>query len=168
MHDSKRRRARITPGALFTVWLLIGLSACTGLPSKPAPSGLSDRQFEALLERLAEAWNANDAALAASLFSVDAVYSEPPDRQLYVGREALYQFFGGEQGRSSWMRMDWHHISFNQRRQTGAGEFTFAWPGGQVHGMVSIRIEAGLISRWREYFHESDLNWDAFHKDSAF
>lgn len=130
--------------------------------------GLNDQQFAALLQQVAEGWNTNDAAQAASAFHPEAVYSEPPDRQLYQSRDALYAFFGGEEGRSSWMRMTWHHVSFDEATQIGSGEFTFAWPGGKAHGMTSIRVRECLIGNWREYFRESDLEWDAFQGANRF
>ena len=65
-------------------------------------------------------------------------------------------------GRASSMRMTWHHVSFNEAKQVGSGEFTFEWPDGQVHGMTSIRIRDCLIANWREYFYESDLDWEEF------
>ncbi len=46
------------------------------------------------MERVAAGWNEGDARAAADCFTDDAIYSEPPGRQLYEGREALYEFFG--------------------------------------------------------------------------
>ncbi|HUG10387.1 MAG TPA: nuclear transport factor 2 family protein [Opitutaceae bacterium] len=118
--------------------------------------------FTALLSEVATGWNANDARRAADAFHEDAIYTEPPDRQVYRGRRELFEFFGGEAGRKDWMRMTWHHISFNETTQTGAGEFTFEWPGGRAHGMTSIKLRDGRIAHWREYFRESELAWDDF------
>ncbi len=147
----------------LVAWLMV---ACVGATPNP---GLSDQAaFEQLLEKLALGWNTNNASLAAAAFTVDASYVEPPAKQRYVGREAIFQFFGGPDGRPSWMRMTWHNISFNPARQTGAGEFTFAWEGGQVHGMVSMKLKGGLIHRWREYFYESNLPWGEFQRPSSF
>jgi len=100
-----------------------------------------------LLTTLTEGWNNNDATTAASVFSSNAIYAEPPNKQLYVGKDQIFKYFGGEDGRKYWMQMVWHHLSFNEKAQTGAREFTFSWDGGQVHGMVSIKIEGGKISR---------------------
>jgi len=124
--------------------------------------------FETLLDQVETGWNSNNAGLAASAFAIDAVYSEPPDKQLYVGRNAIFEFFGGVDGRDSWMRMTWHNKTFNQRTSIGAGEFTFEWPGGQVHGMVSIKVEGDLISHWREYYYDSDLSWEEFTAQHSF
>lgn len=146
------------------VTLSMSLTACASISSENGrrQTPFSDSDFERLLQTVADGWNANDAAMASSAFAIDAVYSEPPDRQTYRGRQELFEFFGGADGRDSEMSMTWHHISFNEDTSTGAGEFTFAWPTGQVHGMVSIRVEDGLIANWREYYYASDLVWDRF------
>lgn len=129
---------------------------------------LDDTGFVVLVNEVAAGWTANDARRAANAFHPDAIYSEPPDKQLYRGRETLFRFFGGEQGRPYRMAMTWHHLSFDEASQVGAGEFTFAWEGGQVHGMVSIRVRDGLIANWREYFYESPLGWEAFQGANRF
>jgi hypothetical protein len=38
--------------------------------------------FEKLLHQVAEGWNEGNAQKAAECFSIDAIYIEPPDRQL--------------------------------------------------------------------------------------
>ena len=124
--------------------------------------------FEELLQRLAQGWNANDAGMAASVFAIDAIYSEPPNKQLYVGREAIFNFFGGENGRDTSMQMTWHHISYDPEKSVGAGEFTFRWPSGAVHGMVSIRVEGNLIKNWREYYYEDASTWEEFSRQNPF
>lgn len=150
--------------ALATLAALVGCS--TVKPRVPSTSQFTGESFRQLLETLATGWNTNDASLAASVFAEDAVYVEPPDKQLYVGKEAIYEFFGGENGRDDWMRMQWHNVAFNEVEQVGSGEFTFSWDGGQVHGMVSVTVRRGKIELWREYFYDSDLNWDEFTRPS--
>lgn len=129
---------------------------------------LSESEFVELMQKLADGWNGNDAKRAASVFAPNAVYSEPPDKQLYQGRQDIYVFFGGADGRDEWMRMTWHHLSFNEAEQVGAGEYTFEWPEAQVHGMVSVKIQNGLILNWREYFYESELAWEQFRGKNRF
>ncbi len=154
---------------VFAFFLLIAAQmSCVGVRTELAARAIKHHEFEALLETLALGWNTNDSTTAISVFAEDAIYAEPPVRQLYVGRDEIFKFFGGEAGRPTWMKMVWHNISFNERRQTGAGEFTFSWEEGQVHGMVSIQIKNSLIFRWREYFYETDFEWDAFQKPSQF
>lgn len=147
--------------------LLLALSLLF-LASPATAQRLDEAGFHTLLQRVADGWNRNDAAYAAAAFHADAIYTEPPAKQLYKGRDQLFRFFGGPGGRDGFMRMQWHHLSFNEAAQTGAGEFTFAWDGGQVHGMVSIKVRDGLIANWREYMYRSDLPWAEFQGENRF
>jgi len=63
----------------------------TGRPStEPVPD---DRQ-RALLERYVRAWENADLDSFVALLREDAVYSMPPFREWYLGREAIMAFFG--------------------------------------------------------------------------
>ena len=124
-------------------------------------------QFEVLMQTLAAGWNEGNAQKAADCFTENAVYSEPPDKQLYRGRAALFKFFGGNEGRKRAMKMTWHHLAFNEKTQIGAGEFTFEY-GGIVHGVAMVKIENGKISNWREYWYESALDWEKFTRSNPF
>ncbi len=84
-----------------------------------------------ILEKLALAWNEGDADAAAALFSEDALYLEPPDRQRYTGREELREFFA-ETARVGPMAMTWHHLVFEPSSGIGAGEYTFEWNGRKL------------------------------------
>ena len=124
-------------------------------------------EFASLLERLAEGWHQGDSRRAADCFTEDAVYIEPPDRQLYRGREELRRFFGGDSGRPGAMSMSWRNVVFDEALQMGFGEFTFSY-GGQVHGSVVMKLKDGRIHRWREYWYESELPYEVFAGESAF
>ena len=128
---------------------------------------ISTADFETLMRKLAEGWNKGDAGRAADCFAENAVYSEPPDKQLYRGRDALFKFFGGHEGRKRSMTMTWHHLVFDEKKQIGAGEFTFEY-GGKVHGVAMVKIKDGRIQNWREYWYESPLEWDEFVKQNPF
>jgi hypothetical protein len=128
---------------------------------------LSQQEFIGLLQRLADGWNQGNAEQASSCFTQDALYTEPPDKQYYAGRDALYQFFGGANGRAGEMNMVWHHILFDETKQIGAGEFTFTY-GDTVHGITMIKVRDGLISNWREYWYASELLWEEFIKLNSF
>ena len=125
----------------------------------------SQDRFEAILQGVADAWNAGDAAAAANLFAEDAVYLEPPDRQLYRGRRALYEFFGGDQKIP--MSMTWHHLAFDETAQIGFGEYTFKGTN-QYHGIVVVRIRDGKIANWREYQYKSAEPWSVFTTENPF
>ena len=120
-------------------------------------------EFERLLQTLADAWNRGDPARAAACFANDAVYLEPPDRQLSTGRDALWEFFGGDNPPA--MHMTWHHIVWGG--EVGVGEYTFTGMR-QYHGIVIVRCRDGLIDRWREYQYESDIPWESFIGTSRF
>lgn len=124
-------------------------------------------EFRRLMQRLATAWNEGDARAAADCFAKNAVYSQPPGKQLYRGRAALYEYFGGDAGRAGAMSMRWHKLAFDPASQTGIGEFSFKY-GTFAHGIAVVRIENGKISRWREYYVESTAPWHEFTKDNVF
>jgi SnoaL-like domain len=115
--------------------------------------------FRAMLQRIADAWNAGDTHTALACFASDARYTEPPDTQHYAGRDELYDFFGGEHPPP--MSMSWHTIVFDPELQTGAAEYTYTGTN-TYHGVVVIKLRDDLIANWREYQHRSDLDWDAF------
>ena len=119
------------------------------------------------MQTIATRRTTGDARMAADCYAEDAVYSEPPDRQLYVGREALYTFFGGGQIPPPRMRMEWRHLIFDEAEQIGAGEYTFRGEN-QYHGVVMVRVVGGKIANWREYQYRSDLDWPAFVEPNAF
>lgn len=148
--------------SIFLFMLSLVAVSCGG-----ARSNLSAPEFESLMQRLADGWNEGNAGKAADCFTPDAIYTEPPDKQLYRGREELYKFFGGDEGRKGQMKMTWHHLIFDQSRQIGSGEFTFDY-GGRVHGMVIVKIRDGKISNWREYWYESPLEWEEFTDKNKF
>lgn len=148
--------------------LLIGIAlALVSCRGGGSAAGLKSAEFERLMQTVAAGWNEGDARKAADCFTEDAIYTEPPDKQKYRGREALFKFFGGDQGRKDQMKMTWHHLIFDEAKQIGAGEFTFEY-GGKVHGMIILRISNGKINNWREYWYESPLEWDQFIGENKF
>jgi hypothetical protein len=132
-----------------------------------AEQEFSTTDFEKLMWTVADGWNEGNARKAADCFAKDATYVEPPDKQIYRGREELFEFFGGEEGREEPMKMTWHHLAFNEATGVGSGEFTFEY-GTFSHGVVMVRIQNGKIQNWREYYYESELDWDDFTKHIRF
>lgn len=122
---------------------------------------ISLNDFNQLMQTIADGWNEGNARKAAVCFSEDAIYVEPPEKQLYHGRAELYEFFGGDNGTDLPMKMTWHHLAFNEEEQVGFGEYTFQLHGC-YHGIVVVKIVAGLIKAWREYQYRSELNWEEF------
>jgi hypothetical protein len=107
-------------------------------------------EFEALIRRLGDAWAALDAAAAAACFTDHAVYMQPPDEQLFVGRDELLAYFAPlEPG--TYLRLD--NVWFDDVQRRGAVEFTFG-VGDQEpvdHGVAIVDVADGLIRAWREY-----------------
>lgn len=128
---------------------------------------LAFAEFKKLVQTVADGWNDGNARKAADCFSENAVYVEPPDKQLYHGRAELYEFFGGDAGTDIPMKMTWHHLAFNEEEQTGFGEYTFEMHG-RYHGIVVVKIDSGLIRGWREYQYRTNLHWEAFTSQSPF
>ncbi len=149
------------------VALLILTAAVLSACAEKSRDELSASEFETLMQTVAEGWNASDARKAADCFTEQAIYTEPPDKQIYKGRDALFKFFGGDEGRKEPMKMTWHHLVFDEKKQVGAGEFTFEY-GGKVHGIVIVKVTSGKISNWREYWYESALDWERFTGENKF
>jgi hypothetical protein len=128
--------------------------------SHTAIDRITAAQFKALMESVADNWNTGNARRAAYFFTDNAMYSSPPN-PIRSGREALFEFFGGEKGRPRPMKMQWHHLLFDEESQTGAGEYTFTYDI-RTHGMVMVRLVNGKIANWREYETESPMDWEQF------
>jgi hypothetical protein len=123
--------------------------------------------FQQLMQVIAEAWKEGNARKAADCFHEDAMYVEPPEKQMYHGRAELFEFFGGESGPNLPMQMTWHHLAFNEQEQIGFGEYTFQM-NHRYHGIVVVKLESGLIKHWREYQYRSELNWEEFTSRNSF
>ena len=128
---------------------------------------LTSQQFQQLMQTVAAGWNEGNARKAADCFSEEAIYVEPPEKQLYHGREELYEFFGGDAGTDLPMKMTWHHLAFDDREQVGFGEYTFQMHG-RYHGIVVVKLEAGRLKHWREYQYRSELDWEEFTSQNPF
>jgi hypothetical protein len=143
--------------------LIAALTASAPAPPGPEAPAVRIRaaDFEKLLRTVAEGWIEGNARKAADCFTEDAVYVEPPDEQVYRGRRALYDFFGGGKGPERPMKMEWHHLAFDERAQIGFGEYTFEM-NNRYHGIVVVRIRDGKIGNWREYQYRSPFSWREF------
>ncbi len=128
---------------------------------------INTSEFERLMQTIAHGWNTSNARQAADCFNEDAIYIEPPEKQLYQSRVELYEFFGGDSGTDIPMKMTWHHLAFNEKDQIGFGEYSFQMHG-RYHGIVVVKIESGLIMNWREYQYRSELSWEEFTSHNPF
>jgi ketosteroid isomerase-like protein len=115
-------------------------------------------EFEALIQRLADAWAEQDTERAVACFTDDAVYMQPPDEQLFVGREQLRAYFEPlEPG--TYLRLD--NVWFDEGRQRGAVEFTFG-EGDQEPVAHGVSVVDGRIRAWREYLVQGPGDMDRF------
>jgi uncharacterized protein (TIGR02246 family) len=147
---------------------LAGLIALAGQRSLRAePREIGAAEFRELMNTVAAGWNEGDARKAADCFAEDAVYSEPPRKQFYKGRAALFEFFGGERKPEPPMQMTWHHVVFDEATQVGSGEYTFQ-QNNRYHGVVMVKIRNGRIGNWREYQYQSTLSWREFVNENGF
>jgi uncharacterized protein (TIGR02246 family) len=144
---------------------LLAPAAAVIWSQQPKPS--TTREFRTLMNTIAQAWNTGDARKAADCFTEDARYTEPPDKQVHLGRADLFQFFGGGRKVEPPMRMEWHHIAFDEEQQVGFGEYTFQG-NSRYHGIVVVKLRAGQISNWREYQYKSDQAWPEFTRLNPF
>jgi len=127
----------------------------------------TNNEFKRLMQTVADGWNEGDARKSADCLSEDAVYVEPPEKQIYRGRVELHEFFGGDNGPDIPMKMTWHHLAFNEEEQVGFGEYTFQMHG-RYHGIVVVKVKSGLIEHWREYQYRSELGWEEFTSHNPF
>jgi hypothetical protein len=126
-----------------------------------------DMMVKASLSLIVVIISALPIGMNANCYTEDALYTEPPDKQVYAGRKALYEFFGGDKKPDPPMRMTWHHLAFDEESQTGFGEYTFQM-NNRYHGIVVVKIRDGKISNWREYQYKSDMEWREFVKKNDF
>jgi hypothetical protein len=106
---------------------------------------LSEEGFRVLMNTVAEGWNSGNARKAADCYTIDAKYTEPPDKQVHIGREALFEFFGGGKKTDPPMRMEWHHLAFDEESQVGFGEYTFQM-NNRYHGIVVVKLRRARLA----------------------
>jgi ketosteroid isomerase-like protein len=164
--EAWERRFRVTWVLVraATRWQVVNSHASLSLPS-PAPesgrSSISPAQFEALMSRLADAWARQDTEAGVSFFTEDAIYMQPPDQQLYLGRAQLRPLFGALKAGTF---MTFHHLAFDEKKQFGFGEFSFGNRGDKDadHGVVVVELREGQIAFWREYFYGGPPTFEEF------
>jgi len=128
---------------------------------------INEKYFTEVLTNIANGWNEGNATFAAQYFADSAVYEEPPGNQLHKGRKEIFEFFGGDRGFDKPMKMAWHNLAFNESKQIGFGEYTFAM-NNQYHGIVIMKFEKGKIEKWREYKYKYKIRWEEIEEESRF
>jgi hypothetical protein len=122
---------------------------------------VTSSEFRELLERLARAWSTQDTEIGLACFTEDAVYTEPPDIQLYVGHDQLRPYFAALTPGTT---MRFHTIAFDESAQRGAGEFTFGDENSLTanHGVAIVEVDGDRIRAWREYQRKGPASFDEF------
>ena len=140
------------PVAIFLVLCLVGCQT---------KDNLNEQQFKTLLHQLATAWTEQNTVQALVFFTDSATYMQPPDQQLYQGREQLQKYFGALKPGTV---MYFHQIWFDAQTQTGVGEFTFGNRASQhaVTGTAVVALKKGRIHHWREYFIQGPKDFKQF------
>jgi SnoaL-like protein len=157
----KPKYVMIKPNLPLMAVMLFAFRMCVNADSSGATDKITAAQFKLLMQTVAGGWNEGSAKKAADCYTEDAIYTEPPAKQVYAGRKALYEFFGGDKKPEPPMKMVWHHLAFDEESQTGFGEYTFQM-NNRYHGIVVVKIRDGKISNWREYQYKSGLEWTEF------
>ena len=155
--ESVRRGSHRFPGG-FKDHLVYARLAGDPVFEDPPRRLLTENEFRALLEDLADAWRTRDYKRAALAFTEDVHYGDPT-RYSLQGRDALRGFFEDDDDMEQ--RVEWHHVVFDAAHQVGAVEYSYE--GTHLyHGTVMIKLERGLVARWREYQHIDSKTWDEF------
>ena len=71
---------------------------------------VSEREFQKLMENIAEGWSTQNTDLALNSFDKDAVYIEPPNIQYFRGYEQLRPYFDEL---SDSHKMEFHNLWFD-------------------------------------------------------
>jgi kynurenine formamidase/ketosteroid isomerase-like protein len=139
--------------------LVLAVCLLAAAPAAAAPA--SQNAFAELLDRIARAWAARDTEAALACFAPDAIYMQPPDQQLYRGREELRVLFDGL---SAGTFMRFHNVAYDASRQVGLAEFSFGNKGQARadHGVVVATLRDGRVFTWREYWVNGPADFAAF------
>jgi uncharacterized protein (TIGR02246 family) len=124
---------------------------------------MKSQQIRQLLGRMAEAWARGDAHEAASCFSEDVDYADPT-RYHFRGRAELVEFFEPPKDRDQ--QVTWHNVVFSESQQLGVAEYSYRGHKA-YHGVVLAWVRDGVVERWREYQHVSNVPWEDFVEGAA-
>ena len=121
---------------------------------------IDDRQFQSLMQDVADGWSTQNTELALRSFHENVIYMEPPDIQLYRGHEQLRPYFDALEAKHE---MEFHNLMFNRDKQIGAGEYTFSYGSDTADtGVVIVKILEGKIAFWREYQRKGSSDFEDF------
>lgn len=125
---------------------------------------MSNAEFRAMLQSLADGWQRRDYNSVVSHFADNVRYADPL-RYAFENRHDLQAFFENDEGLEQ--STVWHNVLFDEAQQLGVAEYTYdgTWC---YHGTVWIRVQDGKITHWREYQHTDPREWEDFVSGTAF
>jgi len=130
--------------------------------TKPSIKQTNEQEFQVLMHNIAQGWSTQNTELALSSFDEDAIYMEPPDTQYFRGHQQLRPYFDALTADHS---MQFHHLWFDDKTQSGVGEFTFSSGGDTATvGIVVVELTDGKIKFWREYLQTGPTDFIDFLK----
>jgi hypothetical protein len=118
-------------------------------------------EFSKLMSKLANAWMNRSTNTALECFKEDAIYMEPPDKQLYIGHVQLKPYFDAlREG----VFFKFHNIMFNEQTQVGSCEYSFGNIKNEIcdTGVLVIELENNKIKFWREYQTKGSTDFNSF------
>lgn len=140
---------------LSVLLLSLTLLTCQNLYNKT-----TEKEFQILMNNVAEGWSTQNTDKALSSFDEDAIYMEPPNIQYYRGHQQLRPYFDELDGK---YKMEFHNLWFKQATQSGTGEYTFSYGKDTADvGIVVVELENGKIKFWREYQRKGPTNFQDF------
>lgn len=121
---------------------------------------ITTEEFKSLMNNVAVGWSTQNSPMALSSFAKDAVYMEPPNIQYYRGHDQLKPYF---EALTEEYRMEFHQLWFDEKTQTGTGEYTFSYGKETADvGVVVVAILNGKIVFWREYQQKGPTDFTKF------
>src|SRR5215472_4837192 len=143
------RFSSMLPRRLLAASLVLAALISCRSTSRRSPD-FDQGNFRQRLATLALGLNTGNARMAADCFTENAMWSSPPDPAIRKGKQALFEFFGGEKGRGLPMSLLWHPVVFDPETGIGMGEYTFTFRI-RTHGVAVMHVVGGKIAGWREY-----------------
>jgi hypothetical protein len=125
---------------------------------------MTRQEFVDLLQHLSSGWKERHYADIIGRFAPDVLYVDPL-RYRFTDRTVLLQFFQDDAGAEQ--TVDFHHVLFDEADQIGMVEYSYRG-SFLYHGVVVVKMVAGLIQEWREFQHTSPLPWEQFFRESTF
>jgi len=113
------------------------------LDRDPRPASIADAHQRALLDRYVQAWESRDIERFAALLKEDALYSMPPWREYYQGRNAIGHFFASVWPAYRGFRL----VPIGANLQPAFAHYTLGADGRwNAHSMQLLSLDEGGIA----------------------